>query len=581
MYLIIFIICYRKLPISNDHSEDEMKIHNRKQTHLEHDSSNESKKEMKPRKKKRNSSPTEFEEVDSPKKKRIKSEPGSDSDSIKIKKKKKDKDLTNGSIDDSFNYEDEYLNFRVKQEKELHESASLEKSKKNKKRQSSHNASIDDNEIGTVTNVSVQNDKKSNKKKKIKKENSVSIEESFNVQEQSQLSEEESKEVSHKSKKKKKSEVKTLRELSDQVDKDNMDKKETPKQTSKYTKYERSSVENLNGFSSEENRGVNKKLPEAKLSDNLQNDDSDDYGSNNHKPKTSIVKTVTQRTPRLSERIKFEDEIESDSHSDIHTTFQNITEDPHSSHLKSFLEENCTLQTISNYPNKNAGISDDDEIWILKCPHDVNINKLNNTDINLDNKCKIKINGETYCGNLDDNVEINVMSSTKNDFKIKKMVPNGIIHFRKRLPKPHFHEDNVMVNNQTDFIPLPATKCRHPLFGSNYKDAIHVSIKGLNSSQDFNASYSPVKKKKKKHKKNYDQEVELQKLKLEYDSESSLKKTPKEELDQDLKRKKAKKKKHSNDNDYCGKKSKKIKLEPDSAEAWASEKAIEENLFNF
>ncbi|XP_028161363.1 asparagine-rich protein-like [Ostrinia furnacalis] len=299
----------------------------------------------------------------------------------------------------------------------------------------------------------------------------------------------------------------------------------------------------------------------------------------NNSPKTlsskqrmdSLNNVSITKPGRLMDRICYEDDPDTDT--DV-TQSNNDT----STYLKKYLKQNNNLQPIVKGLKKGSEITDDDELWILKCPHDIDIQKLDNTCFNLDNKSKIKIHGETYCGNLDENTStIAILSSDNCNFIIKNVVTSGTINLRKRLPKPHVQEDNVMVNNQTDFIPLPKTKCRHPLFGSDYKDAIHVRMRERVDSAAEDPEVSTIyerKKKKKHHKRDY-----YTTLKQELDN--SFETSPKLENEADVTIKKAKKRKHVTEDESYKKKPKRIKLEPDSAEAWESEKAIEENLFNF
>ncbi|XP_026729866.1 uncharacterized protein LOC113495375 [Trichoplusia ni] len=299
-------------------------------------------------------------------------------------------------------------------------------------------------------------------------------------------------------------------------------------------------------------------------------------------PKTvslNITEPTKERTPRISERILFESE-DDDNMEDSTKCGDDYNSNQNMKKTKQFLKGNPNLKLVSekNYTN----LTQDDEIWILKCPKEIDIRSFAGKNINFHGKCKIKFDGQTYDGNAEGDIQSNtvtVLTMEHNKYKIKNLPLNGIIGLRKRIPKAQFHDDNVMVNNQTNFIPLPETKCRHPLFGSNYKKALKIpaSIAERLIMQDsIEAPLKAEKRKKKKHKSDknaVDQETpETQ--------EGIMKIEPDITIDASEKKKK-KKRKISDDAGPAPKKLKRIKHDPESAEAWESEKAIEENLFNF
>lgn len=591
------------------HNADAIKVKHEKSTNdLEEDVN--VRKEPKAKKRKYKDGENSFDEVESPKKKKIKTEAESDSDAKKKKKKKSNMTNINGHVSNSNesdrqDNDDEYLNVRVKQEQEYQKSSNHTKSKKSKKE---HDNNFETKDSGHEKESEEYVPKKEKKSKKKKKHSSKEI--SANSFGENDLSYDQNNsqcmddneggtyEPSKKSPKKKKSnEIRLSERFSSPDIEDKFSAEETIVQKKhKQTNASNTNEEpigndhssNLEDNMDESQTNLNNHKPKQ-LQNNSMNDTSNSIiaSSQNSLPKKkTLIKTMVQSTPnnagiqsknnpaRLLDRIRFEEDPDSDT--DV-IRENNDT----SSFLKKFLQQNENLQPISKIFQNGSAITNDDEIWILKCPHDIDVQKLHNTDFQLDSKSKIKINGETYCGNLDENeTKITVMTSNKNNFIIKNIVANGTIHFRKRLPKPHVQEDNVMVNNQTDFIPLPETKCRHPLFGSNYKDAINVRVRRPRADSavtDLEVStIHEKKKKKKKHKK--DHEIEP---KVEIDKEMSLEKSPKIENEPDVLVKKAKKRKHTSNDESYKKKSKRIKLEPDSAEAWESEKAIEENLFNF
>lgn len=263
---------------------------------------------------------------------------------------------------------------------------------------------------------------------------------------------------------------------------------------------------------------------------------------------------------KISERIQFEDEIEINGHG------SDSSEVAESKKMRHYLKSNPHLKPIS-IKEVNSLISKDDDVWILHCPQGVDVTQLENSDITIDEKCKMKIDSQTYHGNL--NTDFNVIT-VLNYHKMKPVIKNlsihGMINFRKKIPRPHYFQDNIMANNQTNFIPLPDTKCRHPLFGPDYKRAIKIpaAVKArmravkdekLEEIQEIKSE----KKKKKKHKKE----------KIDSDTVDIKAEAPR----------KKRKRLHTDDDEPAPKKSKKIKHDPDNV--WESEEAIKESLFSF
>ncbi|RVE48368.1 hypothetical protein evm_006929 [Chilo suppressalis] len=279
---------------------------------------------------------------------------------------------------------------------------------------------------------------------------------------------------------------------------------------------------------------------------NLTQDDSDEVVES----KQNFVTKSIPSTPKINERLIFEE----------------YSDPGNLKKLNHFLKENLSLKPVLNKLLKEQEITEDDEIWIIKCPHDLDVINFRDKDITIDHKSKMKINGETYNGTLDETI---VNATVVSGEVIKNVKINGVATFRKRLPKPHAVENNVMISNQTDFIPLPETKCRHPLFGADYKKYLEMSMSAVQRlKESSDQGKSSMERKKKKHRKEHNVDESLDNaLEIQTHSESE---TP---------RKKAKKRKHSND--IPVKKAKRIKQEIDSSDVWESEKAIEENLFNF
>ncbi|KAJ8732369.1 hypothetical protein PYW08_015099 [Mythimna loreyi] len=296
--------------------------------------------------------------------------------------------------------------------------------------------------------------------------------------------------------------------------------------------------------------------------------------------------TAKYRKQRISDRILFEDDDDDDDSGDdtnIQSSHVNHASNSENSkkQLKRFLKYNPNLKQLPQTYNNSMSITRDDEIWILKCPKEININDFNKTTLNIQGKSKIKVGGQSYEGNIEEEQSgtLSLLTIEQNNYKIRNFQLNGTINLRKRIPKAHFRDDNVMVNNQTNFIPLPETKCRHPLFGSNYKKALKIPAaiaERLNVQDTEDTLLRATKRKKKKNSKETNTSKQVSPL---VSSDITMKTEP--EFSLEIREKKKKKRKLMDDENPTPKKVKRIKHDPESAEAWESEKAIEENLFNF
>lgn len=271
-------------------------------------------------------------------------------------------------------------------------------------------------------------------------------------------------------------------------------------------------------------------------------------------PTTSTTTKASHKTLKLSDRIQFEDEEDLRPNNN-----DSIDNNVWSSRFKCFIKSRSHLKSVPQIQHE-CSITNDDEIWVLKCPREMDIMSLSNTDILLDNKAKIKIDGQTFIGSIDEEINrMAILSFEHNKAVINNISSNGTVCFHKRIPKAHFIEENIIVNNQTNFIPLPDTKSRHPLFGSNYKRAMKIptSIRARLKAVDTEpVAASPKTKKKKKHKKEPGWGADAQGPRPSKRPPADLPQPP-------------------------TKKQKRSKHDSLAAEAWDSEKAIEENLFNF
>ncbi|XP_072940415.1 uncharacterized protein [Epargyreus clarus] len=289
----------------------------------------------------------------------------------------------------------------------------------------------------------------------------------------------------------------------------------------------------------------------------------------NRRKQVSITEDLLEtekmhKTTKISDRIRFEED-ENSSHQDLNLKQQ-------SSRVQAFLKANPQLQVLSSITQYNSIITVDDEIWILRCPREITDKRLKNGNLTLEGKCKFKIDGQTYDGNPNEDISrITHVAYQNGQTSIMNLPVKGCVHYRKRIPKAHIPDNLSMINNQTNFIPLPETKCRHPLLGANYKKAIKIPpvvAARLEAAKDRN-NETFESTKKKKHKKNKKKSMDV---KMEEDCEPEILEPPV---------KKNRKRKHAEDTDVPPKKTKRIKQDPHSAEVWESEQAIEENLFNF
>ncbi|XP_041976017.1 ankyrin repeat domain-containing protein 12-like [Aricia agestis] len=283
---------------------------------------------------------------------------------------------------------------------------------------------------------------------------------------------------------------------------------------------------------------------------------------------SAIPSTVPKKTKRISDRLRFEDD-------EIVTTLENgydsDKEVSYSKEVKTFLKRNQKFSPLTTFaPFK----TDEEDIYILKCPTGIDIKDFKDVNLVLDGKSKIKVAGQTYDGVITetDTKKLLVTSSKNNVYLRNESVLKTIV-FRQRIPVPHIQDDSVITSNQTTFIPLPDTKCRHPLFGTNYRNAIKVAKAVRERLSENNLQpetveqetlYKNKKKKHKKEKETVERESEVDSTVIKEEGESSKKKKKKRKIKEETEAKPAKR----------------IKLEQDPG-AWESEKAIEENLFNF
>lgn len=279
---------------------------------------------------------------------------------------------------------------------------------------------------------------------------------------------------------------------------------------------------------------------------------------------------ISHRTSKVSDRIRFEEDTATDG-MDVDTSEIPGESGVRSTKLRRYLSSRAHLRAAAPRPRPRAArLTRDDEVWLLTCPHELDVSALRGTGISLDEdaKCKIKVDGQTYNGSVDDHdARINILSVESDRTVIVNLPVSGTVRFRKRIPKAHFVEDGNVRNDRTDFIPLPETKCRHPLFGPDYRRAVRIPTSVKDRLNRLDVEEPPTRKKKKHKKERVDADAPPE---------------PEPELEQAVEPRRSKKRKHKHtDTEEPTVKKKRVKQEPSSAAAWDSEKAIEENLFNF
>uniref|UniRef100_A0A2A4J9E9 Uncharacterized protein n=1 Tax=Heliothis virescens TaxID=7102 RepID=A0A2A4J9E9_HELVI len=500
------------------------------------------------------------------KKKKIKVEPDSENE----KGKKKPTQLEhNGNPNQTSSYDEAFLDMKVKQEEVL---SSSKHKKKKKKRTSSLDHSCNNSSSETCTeNVTLKHDSESDsemskskkKKKKSKKKygsdndkigQNIDIEESANKKEKpySKHNETYTSVVDNN----------TLQDESEESGYDEISAIKCDDSHSLHT------ISLINKSVEDENTEINHN---SELISKLDK-------KSKPEPESNKPSVVNRRTQSISDRIRFEDDEDTNIESSQLEHDNYSHNNKKSSKLKQFLKANPNLKMITDTFNNNRNLTLDDEIWILKCPKDIDINNFHDTTLNIFEKCKIKVGGQSFEGSTEEQSgTISLLTMERSGSKIKSVPLRGIVNLRKRIPKAHFRDDNIMMNDQTNFIPLPETKCRHPLFGSNYKKALKIPAAVAERLNVQHSEKSRTEKKKKKNKK--DKSLSEQVCTEEEQSDIIMKPDP-ENLVTKLEKKK-KKRKIVDDEGPVPKKIKRVKHDPESAEAWESEKAIEENLFNF
>lgn len=519
------------------------------------DEQQEPKKKSKKRKHEETATINESEEE---KPKRIKSEPESDFDAPKKKKKKKSKEDSNINESQlSNNSDDSYLNYLVKKEQNSFAEPAPVKSKKKKrhKRDSetvtseelddqNHDISTEENHIENGVKEEIKSKKKKNKKNKHEANTSTD-----DCEPDDKIESDDNFKAKKKLKKKKQENI---------INSTSYDKSEIP---------QISQIEDISAIDS--STLVNNYLDDDQSKVNVDvNDMSQDIEPNTSPHPDTSNSNKVNKSHKIADRLRFEDEDSVD-----YTLKENVDDTKSSKNLKKFIESNSNFSIVKASAEKGTMLTPNDEIWIIKAPHDLNVQDFAGINMKIGERNKLKINGQTYDLVSDDSIKkAPILMCDKNKINIPHVPINSVINVHKRIPKAHIPEENIMVNHQPNFIPLPETKCRHPLFGVNYRKATKIAPSVAERLKDTVVS-SPVndeRVKKKKHKK--------EKRKLELESESEMK--PLDEEASVIAPKKKRKRKSSIKEEPVTKKAKYVNNE-DTGDVWESEQAIEKNLFDF
>lgn len=476
----------------------------------------------------------------------VKQEPESDCDVSKHKKKIKQKVVENNDEPQDYeSYDENYLNLKVKQENMVAPAPSHKTKKKNKQKHldafDSNNSEINENEANSSTfeQDESQNDQGDSSSSKLKKKKKSKKKKSHEDNSEKEIDDEMDLDMSHTNHK---SEA-TLNMKSDLFIENDSQEEINCSEISAIQVDDEHSPHSVSIGDSKTRKESNKEKKSLYKSTIL-NQFKMEHDSH-------VIQPINQTSPKISDRLMFEEDDDEDEKSITNKEYT-------SSKLRQFVKASNHLQMITKVLPQNLILSHDDDIWMLKCPKEIDIQDFYDIELNVDSKCKIKIGGQRYDMNIEEQHDTaTVLSMNDSKYQIKSVPLSGRISIRKRIPKAHFSNNNIMTNNQTNFIPLPDTKCRHPLFGSNYKKALKIP-KAIAERLKPNIEIEEISSEKHKKKKTNTEKTELESEK-----------------------RKKKKRKLIEDEGPAPKRLKKIKHDPESAEAWDSERAIEQNLFDF
>ncbi|XP_057653295.1 tanabin-like [Diorhabda carinulata] len=140
-------------------------------------------------------------------------------------------------------------------------------------------------------------------------------------------------------------------------------------------------------------------------------------------------------------------------------------------------------------------VKDSVDVYLLHVPKSVNPENLLNSEINLEESCRVNIDGDSYTIKPTSNVpDPTLVLNNKTE----------ILHFKKNLVLEKYIKANKepkIPSKEKFIVPLPShLKNRHPLFGSNYEDRIQLD-ETIEEKLDEALKNLLKPSKSKKHKK--------------------------------------------------------------------------------
>ncbi|XP_059059804.1 MATH and LRR domain-containing protein PFE0570w-like [Achroia grisella] len=274
-----------------------------------------------------------------------------------------------------------------------------------------------------------------------------------------------------------------------------------------------------------------------------------------------VSRNISQQNLTIAERFTFEDD-NNRSNNEAHQSTRNSTITSLTT-FKNCFKEAANIKPIVGVNQNSSAVSIDDEVWLLNWPHEVDGKTLTENELSLDSECKVKVRSDAYQALIDEDINRITMSSPEPNNVINNLALSGTVNFRKRIPKRRMQDDISPTEIQTNAIPLPETKCRHPLFGADYKKSLDLPNAVAQRLKENERSSLHGKRRKKNKPK-----MHVKGEKINNDTNEPEK----------VVTKKPKKRRHS---DIKSKKTKPVSNKPVSADTWKSGKSIEEMLFNF
>lgn len=183
-----------------------------------------------------------------------------------------------------------------------------------------------------------------------------------------------------------------------------------------------------------------------------------------------------------------------------------------------FLLENPSFTEIElTDDSKPVGKLDDfdlleNEIWLLQCPKNMNVNELQNQKIKMPGRSNINGN-EAVSMEFEKGKECHAFAycNRKGSYVLRLLPVRGTIVVRDRLKAAEtVSEERVEeCSSPAKRVPVPKVRIRHPLLGSNYEDKIKLdeSIEKRLKKADENSAQilnETLKRKSKQQSAGYE-----------------------------------------------------------------------------